>query len=42
MGAEGKYDLTLADEPQPTPPQNSGEVSDGETSSPVLQPPSGR
>lgn len=29
MGAEGKYDLQLADEPQPTPPPNtSGEGSD--------------
>ena len=32
MGAEGKYDLQLADEPQPTPPPNtSGEGSDTDT-----------
>ena len=42
MGAESKYDLTLADEPQPTPPHNSGEASDGDTASPVAQPPPGR
>lgn len=47
MGAEGKYDLTLADEPQPTPPQttpaqntppqNSGETSGRDTPTPSSQ-----
>ena len=47
MGAEGKYDLTLADEPQPTapqttpsqtsPPQTSGETSGQDTPPPVSQ-----
>ena len=47
MGAEGKYDLTLGDEPQPTPPQttpaqttppqNSGETSGRDTPTPPSQ-----
>ena len=44
MGAEGKYDLQLANEPQPTPPTStSGEGSDVDsTSSPASQPSSTR
>lgn len=45
MGAEGKYDLTLADEPQPTPPQTTPAqttppTTSGETSERGTPPPS--
>ena len=41
MGAEGKYDLQLADEPRPTPPPNtSGEGSDVDTPNSVSSRPS--
>ena len=41
MGAEGKYDLQLADDPQPTPPPNtSGEGSDVDTPNSLSSQPS--
>ncbi len=43
MGAEGKYDLQLAEDPQPTPPPNtSGEGSDVDTPSSTSRPSSSR
>lgn len=43
MGAEGKYDLQLAEDPQPTPPPNtSGEGSDVDTPSSSSRPSSSR
>ncbi len=43
MGDEGKYDLQLADDPQPTPPPNtSGEGSDVDTPSSSSRPSSSR
>lgn len=43
MGAEGKYDLQLVEDPQPTPPPNtSGEGSDVDTPSSSSRPSSSR
>ncbi len=43
MGAEGKYDLQLAEDPQPTPPPNtSGEGSDVDTPNSTSRPSSSR
>ena len=43
MGAEGKYDLQIAEDPQPTPPPNtSGEGSDVDTPASTSRPSSSR